>query len=170
MDGNGYSENPTPQRSYEVGEVTVLKDDPLSVDLTMVPEVPTPTKVLFPNTTCKRLFAVGEVSLSQVEPLSVDLTMVPDSPTPTNLVVSSVVVVVVPEFSVESSFSSLQEMTVKLKRKRERIMRRCFIGFLIGYFRNTLNIPQFRGVSQESGDFTWKVSDCEELVGVTNRR
>ncbi len=97
--------------------------------------------------------------------------MVPELPTPTNLVVSSVVVVVVvPEFSVESSFSSLQEMTVKLKRKRERIMRRCFIGFLIGFFRNTLNIPQFRGVSQESGDFTWKVSDCEELVGVTNRR
>ena len=74
--------------------------------------------------------------------MSVDLTMVPDSPTPTNLVVSSVVVVVVPEFSVESSFSSLQEMTVKLERKRERIMRRCFIGFLIGYFRNTLNIPE----------------------------
>ena len=43
---------------------------------------------------------------------------------------------------VDSSFSSLQEMTVKLKRKRERIMRRCFIGFLIGYFRNTLNIPE----------------------------
>ena len=130
MDGNGYSENPTPQRKFEVGEVTVLKDEPLSVDLTMVPELPTPT----------------------------------------NLVVSSVVVVVVPEFSVESSFSSLQEMTVKLKRKRERIMRRCFIGFLIGFFRNTLNIPQFRGVSQESGDFTWKVSDCEELVGVNHRR
>ena len=47
-------------------------------------------------------------------------------------------------------------------------MRRYFIGFLIGYFRNTLNIPQFRGVSRESGDFTWKVSDCEELVGVTH--
>ena len=26
------------------------------------------------------------------------------------------------------------------------------------------------GVLQECGDFTWKVSDCEELVGVTNRR
>jgi len=78
--------------------------------------------------------------------------MVPELPTPTNLVVSSVVVVVVvPEFSVESSFSSLQEMTVKLKRKRERIMRRCFIGFLIGYFRNTLNIPELGGVLQESG-------------------
>ena len=45
LDGNGYSENPTPQRKFEVGEVTVLKDAPFSVDLTMVPEVPTPTKV-----------------------------------------------------------------------------------------------------------------------------
>jgi len=25
-------------------------------------------------------------------------------------------------------------------------------------------------VLQESGNFTWKVSDCEELVGVTHRR
>jgi len=23
---------------------------------------------------------------------------------------------------------------------------------------------------QECGDFTWRVSDCEELVGVTHRR
>ena len=111
MDGNGYSENPTTQRKFEVGEVTLSKD----------------------------------------EPLSVDLTMVPDSPTPTNLVVSSVVVVVVPEFSVDSSFSSLQEMTVKLKRKRERIMRRCFIGFLIGYFRKILNIPSFVGFYKNLG-------------------
>ena len=104
------------------------------------------------NPTPKIINEVG-VTLSQDEPLSVDLTMVPDSPTPTNLVVSSVVVVVVPEFSVDSSFSSLQEMTVKLKRKRERIMRRCFIGFLIGYFRNTLNIPELGGVLQEC----WKI-------------
>ena len=118
----------------------------------MVPEVPTPTKVLFPNPTPQRLFEVGEVTLSKDAPLFVDLTMVTDSPTPTNFVVSSVVVVVVvPEFSVDSSFSSLQEMTVKLKRKRERIMRRCFIGFLIGYFRNTLNIPELGGVLLESG-------------------
>ena len=151
MDGNGYSENPTPQRKFEVGEVTVLKDEPLSVDLTMVPEVPTPTKVLFPNPTPQRLFEVGEVTVLKDEPLSVDLTMVPDSPTPTNLVVSSVVVVVVPEFSVDSSFSSLQEMTVKLKRKRERIMRRCFIGFLIGYFRKILNIPSFVGFYKNLG-------------------
>ena len=43
--------NPTLLRSFEVGEVTVLKDEPLSVDLTMVHEVPTPTKELFPNPT-----------------------------------------------------------------------------------------------------------------------
>ena len=85
MDGNGYSENPTPQRKFEVGEVTVLKDEPLSVDLTMVPELPTPTKVLFPNPTPLRIFEVGEVTLSKDDPLSVDLTMVPDVPNATNV-------------------------------------------------------------------------------------
>jgi hypothetical protein len=46
-------------------------------------------------------------------------------------VVSVVVVVslsvVLPEFSVNSSLSSLQEMTVRLKRRREKMMNRCFI-------------------------------------------
>jgi len=85
LDGNGYSENPTPQRKFEVGEVTVLKDEPLSVDLTMVPEVPTPTKILFPKVTPQRVVEVGEVTLSKDEPLSVDLTMVPEVPTPTKV-------------------------------------------------------------------------------------
>jgi len=107
LDGNGYSENPTPQRKFEVGEVTVSKDAPLSVDLTMVT----------------------------------------DSPTPTNLVVSSVVLVVVPEFSVDSSFSSLQEMTVKLKRKRERIMSICLTWVPI----NGLGEPN---IYHDSGCFT----------------
>ena len=35
-----------------------------------------------------------------------------------------------------------QEMMVKLKRNRERIMSICLIGFLIGYFRRTLHIPK----------------------------
>ena len=157
--------NPTPLSSFEVGEVTVLKDEPLSVDLTMVPEVPTPTKVLFPNPTPQRLFEVGEVTLSKDAPLSVDLTMVTDSPTPTNLVVSSVVLVVVPEFSVDSSFSSLQEMTVKLKRKRERIMSRCFTWFPIGVLGEPY-IYHNSGCFTRIGDFTWRVSDCQELVGV----
>ena len=84
MDGNGYSENPTPKRLFEVGEVTLLKDEPLSVDLTMFPELPTATKVLFPKVTLWRYVAVGEVTLSQDEPLSVDLTMLV-VPTPTKV-------------------------------------------------------------------------------------
>ena len=56
----------------------------MSVDLTMFPERPTATNVLFPNVTDWRLFSVGEVALSQFDPLSVDLTMLPESPTTTN--------------------------------------------------------------------------------------
>ena len=74
----------TPKRRFPVGEVALSKDDPLSVDLTMFPESPTATKVLFPNTTPMRTFEVGEVTVLKDEPLSVDLTMVPPSPTPTN--------------------------------------------------------------------------------------
>ena len=33
----------------------------------------------------------------------------------------------------------------------------------------TQYIPRFGGISQECGDFTWRLSDCEELVGVTWR-
>jgi len=46
-----YSLKVTPLISVVIGEVTLSKDEPLSVDLTMFPEAPTPTKVLFPNTT-----------------------------------------------------------------------------------------------------------------------
>ena len=84
MDGNGYSENPTPQRKFEVGEVTVLKDEPLSVDLQMVAPPPTATKVLFPNPTPLRAYEVGEVTVLKDDPLSVDFTMVPEEPTATN--------------------------------------------------------------------------------------
>ena len=50
-------------------------------------------------------------------------------------VVSAVLVVL----SVVVGFSSFspQEMTVKLKRKKERIMSICLIGFLIDWFRRT---------------------------------
>ena len=33
------------------------------------------------------------------------------------------------------------------------------------WFGRTKYIPRFGGNLQECGDFTWKVSDCEELVG-----
>ena len=63
---------------------------------------------------------------------------------------SSEVDVVVDVLSLEEPPSSLpQEIMVKLKRNRERIMSICLIGFLIGYFRRTTFIPQFRGILQE---------------------
>ena len=34
------------------------------------------------------------------------------------------------------------------------------------WFKRTQYIPQFGDVLQECGDFTWRVTDCEELVGV----
>ena len=51
----------------------------------MVPEVPTATKVLFPNSTSQRIADVGEVALSQVVPLSVDLTIFPELTTATKV-------------------------------------------------------------------------------------
>ena len=44
-----YSLKVTPFRSVSIGEVTSLKEDPLSVDLTMFPELPTEMKVLSRN-------------------------------------------------------------------------------------------------------------------------
>ena len=29
---------------------------------------------------------------------------------------------------------------------------------------------RIRGIIQECGDFTWRVSDCEELVGIIHKR
>ena len=75
----------TPRRIFvvELSVVALSKDDPLSVDLTMFPELPTATKVLFPKVTPQNSFDVGEVTVLKDEPLSVDLKMVPDSPTTT---------------------------------------------------------------------------------------
>ena len=46
-----YSLKVTPLRLVVIGEVALSQEEPLSVDLTMFPEAPIPTKVLFPNTT-----------------------------------------------------------------------------------------------------------------------
>ena len=69
----------TPLSSYVVGEVTLSQDEPLSVDLTMFPEFPAATKVLFPKVNPFRFSPVGEVTLSKDDPLSVDLTMFPET-------------------------------------------------------------------------------------------
>jgi len=42
-------------------------------------------------------------------------------------------------------------------------------GFLIGWFQQNQTYIFNWFVLQEYGDFTWRVSDCEELVGVTHR-
>ena len=73
---------------------------------------------------------VPEVLLVQEVP-SGEVMTVPEFPTPTNntleVVVELSVVVVV-------DLLLLQEMMVKLKRKRERIMSRCFTWFPISGF------------------------------------
>jgi len=81
----------------------------------------------------KRDCEVPEVLEHQEIPLSDEVRMVPSGPTATNdtveshVVVSSVVVVAVAEYS---SLSSLQEMTVRLKRDM-RIMYKILLIFLI---------------------------------------
>ena len=67
----------TPLRSSDVGEVALSQFVP-SVDLTMVPDSPTATKVLFPNPAPQRLLPdPAEVALSKDAPLSSDLTIFP---------------------------------------------------------------------------------------------
>ena len=58
---------------------------PLSIDFTILPEIPEATKILLPKPTPKRVFEVGEVALSKDEPLSVDFTMDPLSPATTKV-------------------------------------------------------------------------------------
>jgi hypothetical protein len=49
------------------------------------------------------------------------------------------------------------------------MMSKCFIGFLISDLGEP-NIYQNLVCFTRVGDFTWRLSDCEELVGVTYRR
>jgi hypothetical protein len=49
------SEKVTPKNLFAVGEVALSHEEPLSVDLTMFPPLPTALKVLFPNPTHKIL-------------------------------------------------------------------------------------------------------------------
>ena len=89
------------------------------------------------------------------------------------VVVLSVVVVAV---AVYSSSSSLQEMMVRLKQEISKMNNPFFIfssipkvkHYCLFHEHTKYNINRF--VLQFEGDFTWRVSDCEELVGVTHRR
>ena len=57
----------------------------MSVDLTIFPEAPTPTKVLFPKVTPRRTVESTGVTALKDDPLSVDLTIFPEAPTPTKI-------------------------------------------------------------------------------------
>ena len=83
----------------------------------------------------KRDCEVPEVLEHQEIPLSDEVRMVPSGPTATNdtvesHVVVSVVVVVVVLSVVDSSLSSLQEKTVRLKRDMRIMYKTLFIFFL----------------------------------------
>ena len=118
----------TPLSLFEVPEVLRVHEVP-SEEVRIVPESPTATKVLFAKVTPYNHFEVPEVLDVHKVP-SEDVRIIPESPTETNnpleLVVSSVVVVV-PEFSVDSSFSSLQEMMVRLKQEIRKTNKNFFI-------------------------------------------
>jgi hypothetical protein len=106
------------------GIVALSKDEPLSVDLTMVPESLTATNISFPEVTPKRLFVVGEVALSKDEPLSVDLTMFPELPTAMNniLIVKDVIVRVLLTFPEESVTLIVQSEYVPLLNETKVIV------------------------------------------------
>ena len=99
--------------------------------------------------------------------------MVPDSPTVTNnpveVVVLSVVVLSVVVLSVLVVLNELldeeQDMEMKLKRNKEKIMSRFFTWFPNWFVLGEPNIYQNLVGFTRIGDFTWRVSDCEELSG-----
>ena len=79
----------------------------------------------------KRDCEVPEVLEHQEIPLSDEVRMVPSGPTATNDTVESHVVVVVVVLSVvDSSLSSLQEKTVRLKRDMRIMYKTLLIFFL----------------------------------------
>ena len=56
--------------------------------------------------------------------------------------------------------------------KTSQSLINCNILSKLYIFANILSLKQtrvLRWILQEYGDFTWRVSDCEELVGVTHR-
>jgi len=54
------------------------------------------------------------------------------------------------------------------RRRKEMRMSRCFNWFPFWCIRRTQVIPEYV-VFYKNEDFTWRVSDCEELVGIIHR-
>ena len=115
---------------FVVPDVLAVQEVP-SVEVRRVPDPPPVTKSLFPYVTLLRLFVVPEVLEVQVVPLSDEVSMVPELPTATNETLEVVVVVLSVVVLLSSLLFLAQEMMMKLKRKRERIMSICFTLFPI---------------------------------------
>ena len=102
----------------------------------------------------------------------VEVRIVPDVPTATNFPLEDEdeeedeVVEVVEE---PLSLLLLQEIMVRLKRDMEKMMSICLTWFPISGLGEP-NIYHNLWYFTRSGDFTWRLSDCEELVGVSHRR
>tara|TARA_B100000315_G_scaffold198198_1_gene189660 strand:+ start:379 stop:798 length:420 start_codon:yes stop_codon:yes gene_type:complete len=125
---------PTPKRVFEVVVVALSKEDPLSVDFTMVPLSPATTNTLLPNATPYRLFDVGVVALSKEDPLFVDLRIFPERPAKMNTPFPerlSVVAVLSLELDIpdESSLPP-QEMMTKPKPVINKVYKIILINFL----------------------------------------
>ena len=138
----------TPLSSFDVPEVLEVHVVP-SGDVRMVPDLPTVTKVPFPEVTPLRYIHVPEVLSVQVIP-SGEVRMVPDLPTLTNNPV---------EVVVEPSSLLLQEMKVELKRRRiERMMSICFTWVPISGLGEPYIYHDLGEFTRKWG-FTWRFSD-----------
>jgi len=69
----------------------------------------------------------------------------------------------------ESSLLLLQEMIVRLIRNMEKMMSICLTWFPISGLGKP-KLYQNMWCLTRMWDFTWRLSNCEELVGVTYRR
>jgi len=147
----------TPYRVSVVPEVLLSQEVPLSDEVRMVPDTPPVTKSPFPYVTSQSLSDAPEVLLSQVVP-SEEVRMVPKTPTVTNnpveVVVLSVVVLSV-LVVLDELLDEEQDMEMKLKRRRERMMSICFTWFPYWWFRRTQCIPEL-GLFYKNVGVTWR--------------
>ena len=131
----------TPSNQFPVGEVTLSKDEPLSVDLTIfptpgVPKLPTATNTP-EDEDDEELSDEDEEELSEVlvelseESSEVLVELSEESSAPESVVVVSLVVVILSLVSSLKKGSSPQEMMVRLKINMERMRSECFTWFPI---------------------------------------
>ena len=138
------------------------KDEPLSVDLTMLAKpplgaAPTATKTPEPDDDEEEeeLSEEDEDELSVVVEVLSELVLSSseESSESESVVVVSLVVVILSLVSSLKKGSSPQEMMVRLKRNMERMMSECFTWFPISGLGEP-NIYQNLGNLSKNGDFT----------------